>query len=107
MLRARTDRLVSWDDCAGKPPAGKILVKDAITDAFLQQILTRPDEFDVIPCCNLTGDLISDDHSLEERPMGGEGDCDLRAIDGTREARSPPPAGVGRQRYRKAGGGRK
>src|SRR5262249_44081370 len=42
------------------PPAGKILVKDAITDAFLQQILTRPDEFDVIPCCNLTGDLLSD-----------------------------------------------
>src|SRR5689334_21659849 len=55
-----SDRLVSWDDCGGKPPAGKMLVKDAITDAFLQQILTRPDEFDVIPCCNLTGDLISD-----------------------------------------------
>ena len=51
---------MGWDDCGGKPPAGKILVKDAITDAFLQQILTRPDEFDVIPCCNLTGDLISD-----------------------------------------------
>jgi isocitrate dehydrogenase len=55
-----SDRLVSWDECGGKPPAGKMLVKDAITDAFLQQILTRPDEFDVIPCCNLTGDLISD-----------------------------------------------
>src|SRR5438552_1108379 len=58
--REFSDKLVSWDDCAGKPPAGKILVKDAITDAFRQQILTRPDEFDVIPCCNLTGDLISD-----------------------------------------------
>ena len=58
--REFSDKLVSWDDCGGKPPAGKILVKDAITDAFLQQILTRPDEFDVIPCCNLTGDLISD-----------------------------------------------
>jgi isocitrate dehydrogenase len=54
------DRTVSWEECGGRPPAGKILVKDAITDAFLQQILTRPDEFDVIPCCNLTGDLISD-----------------------------------------------
>jgi isocitrate dehydrogenase len=52
-----SDKLVGWDDCGGKPPAGKMLVKDAITDAFLQQILTRPDEFDVIPCCNLTGDL--------------------------------------------------
>src|SRR5207249_2210534 len=58
--REFSDKLISWDDCAGKPPAGKTLVKDAITDAFLQQILTRPDEFDVIPCCNLTGDLISD-----------------------------------------------
>jgi isocitrate dehydrogenase len=54
------DRTVSWEECGGKPPAGRILVKDAITDAFLQQILTRPDEFDVIPCCNLTGDLLSD-----------------------------------------------
>ena len=54
------DKTVSWDECGGRPPAGKILVKDAITDAFLQQILTRPDEFDVIPCPNLTGDLISD-----------------------------------------------
>src|SRR6266705_2812306 len=58
--REFSDKLIGWDDCGGKPPAGKILVKDAITDAFLQQILTRPDEFDVIPCCNLTGDLISD-----------------------------------------------
>ncbi len=54
------DRTVSWEDCGGKPPAGKVLVKDAITDAFLQQILTRPDEFDVIAAPNLTGDLLSD-----------------------------------------------
>jgi isocitrate dehydrogenase len=54
------DRTVSWEECGGKPPAGKILIKDAITDAFLQQILTRPDEFDVIAAPNLTGDLISD-----------------------------------------------
>jgi isocitrate dehydrogenase len=54
------DKTISWEECGGRPPAGRMLVKDAITDAFLQQILTRPDEFDVIPCCNLTGDLISD-----------------------------------------------
>src|SRR5262249_1257852 len=53
-------RLGPGADGGGRPPAGKILIKDAITDAFLQQILTRPDEFDVIPACNLTGDLISD-----------------------------------------------
>ena len=45
---------------AGSPRPGKILIKDAITDAFLQQILTRPDEFDVIAAPNLTGDLLSD-----------------------------------------------
>ncbi len=54
------DKVISWADCDGKPPEGKILIKDAITDAFLQQILTRPDEFDVIATMNLTGDLVSD-----------------------------------------------
>jgi isocitrate dehydrogenase len=40
--------------------AGKILVKDAIADIFLQQILTRPREFDVVATMNLNGDFISD-----------------------------------------------
>jgi isocitrate dehydrogenase len=54
------DRVISWEECGGKPPAGKLLIKDAIADAFLQQILTRPDEFDVIATLNLNGDYISD-----------------------------------------------
>jgi isocitrate dehydrogenase len=54
------DKTVSWDDCKGNPPAGKILIKDAIADNFLQQILTRPDEYDVIATMNLNGDYISD-----------------------------------------------
>ena len=58
--REFSDRVVSWQECGGKPPAGKILIKDAITDAFLQQILTRPDEFDVIATTNLNGDYVSD-----------------------------------------------
>jgi isocitrate dehydrogenase len=58
--REFADRTVSWEECGGKPPAGKLLIKDAITDALLQQVLTRPDEFDVIACPNLTGDLLSD-----------------------------------------------
>ncbi len=58
--REFSDRVVSWEECGGKSPAGKVLIKDAITDAFLQQILTRPEEFDVIATTNLTGDLISD-----------------------------------------------
>ena len=54
------DKLVSWDDCQGNVPDGKILVKDTIADIFLQQILTRADEFDVIATMNLNGDYISD-----------------------------------------------
>lgn len=51
---------ISWDDLDGDVPEGKILIKDAIADAFLQQILTRPKEFDVIATMNLNGDYISD-----------------------------------------------
>jgi len=51
---------ISWDECGGTPPAGKILIKDCIADAFLQQILTRPAEYDVIATLNLNGDYISD-----------------------------------------------
>ena len=51
---------VGWDDCGGNPPPGKMLVKDVIADAFLQQILTRPAEYDVIATLNLNGDYISD-----------------------------------------------
>jgi isocitrate dehydrogenase len=40
--------------------AGKLLIKDAIADAFLQQILTRANEFDVIATPNLNGDYLSD-----------------------------------------------
>jgi isocitrate dehydrogenase len=40
--------------------AGKILIKDAIADIALQQVLTRPEEFDVIATLNLNGDYLSD-----------------------------------------------
>ncbi|MHC4695835.1 MAG: NADP-dependent isocitrate dehydrogenase [Planctomycetota bacterium] len=40
--------------------AGKILIKDAIADIALQQVLTRPREFDVIATMNLNGDYLSD-----------------------------------------------
>jgi isocitrate dehydrogenase len=51
---------VSWDDCGGSPPDGQVLVKDAIADITLQQVLTRPLEFDVIATLNLNGDYLSD-----------------------------------------------
>ncbi|MFP6607109.1 MAG: NADP-dependent isocitrate dehydrogenase [Myxococcota bacterium] len=53
-------RAVGWDDCDGNPPDGQILVKDAIADITLQQVLTRPREFDVIATLNLNGDYLSD-----------------------------------------------
>ncbi len=53
------DVAVGWDDCGGKP-GDKILVKDAIADITLQQVLTRPDDFDVIATTNLNGDYLSD-----------------------------------------------
>ena len=54
-----SDVAVGWDDCGGDP-GDRILVKDVIADAFLQQILTRPAEYDVIATMNLNGDFISD-----------------------------------------------
>jgi isocitrate dehydrogenase len=49
------------DDAQAKAMSeGKVLVKDVIADAFLQQILTRPKEYSVIATMNLNGDYISD-----------------------------------------------
>ena len=58
--REYAGRAIGWDDCGGKPPAGQLLVKDAIADITFQQALTRPDEFDVIATMNLNGDYLSD-----------------------------------------------
>jgi isocitrate dehydrogenase len=58
--REYAGRAIGWDDCGGKPPAGQLLVKDSIADITLQQVLTRPDEFDVIATMNLNGDYLSD-----------------------------------------------
>jgi len=54
-----SDVAVSWDDCDGKP-GDKVLVKDNIADITLQQVLTRPEDFDVIATTNLNGDYLSD-----------------------------------------------
>ena len=58
--REYAGRAIGWDDCGGSPPAGQLLVKDAIADITLQQVLTRPVEFDVIATLNLNGDYLSD-----------------------------------------------
>jgi isocitrate dehydrogenase len=60
----RTKKAKSENDANAEQKAalasGKILVKDAIADITLQQVLTRPDEFDVIATMNLNGDYLSD-----------------------------------------------
>lgn len=53
------DVAVGWDDCNGNP-GEKVLVKDTIADIALQQVLTRPSEFDIIATTNLNGDYLSD-----------------------------------------------
>jgi isocitrate dehydrogenase len=53
------DQLVSWEDSGGDP-GDKMLIQDVIADAFLQQILTRADNYDVIATMNLNGDYASD-----------------------------------------------
>lgn len=58
------DRVVTeadvWERHGGKVPEGKLLIKDRIADNMFQQILLRPDEYDVIATPNLNGDYISD-----------------------------------------------
>jgi isocitrate dehydrogenase len=54
-----SDRAVSWEDSGGDP-GDKLLVQDVIADAMLQQVLTRPANYDIIATTNLNGDYLSD-----------------------------------------------
>ncbi|KAA3633345.1 MAG: isocitrate dehydrogenase (NADP(+)) [Calditrichaeota bacterium] len=49
-----------WSKYKGKAPKGKVVIKDRIADSMFQQILTRPDEYDVLAPTNLNGDYLSD-----------------------------------------------
>jgi isocitrate dehydrogenase len=65
----------------GKPGAG-IVIKDAIADAFLQQILLRPAEYDVIATLNLNGDYISDALAAEVGGIGIAPGANINYISG-------------------------
>ncbi|MBN2328423.1 MAG: isocitrate dehydrogenase (NADP(+)) [Candidatus Omnitrophica bacterium] len=58
------DALVSesdlWEKHDGRMPEGKMLIKDRIADSMFQQVLLRPDEYDVCATPNLNGDYLSD-----------------------------------------------
>jgi len=59
-----------WHSLTNPDTGKEIIIKDVIADAFLQQILTRPDEYSVIATLNLNGDYISDALAAE---VGGIG----------------------------------
>jgi isocitrate dehydrogenase len=54
------DSCVTEDEAGGKAPEGKIVVRDRIADSMFQQVLLRPDEYDVVATPNLNGDYLSD-----------------------------------------------
>ena len=58
--KAASGEQAANDEQNAAKAAGKIIIKDAIADITLQQVLTRPDEFDVIATLNLNGDYLSD-----------------------------------------------
>ncbi len=58
--KAETGEEAANAEQKGELARGRLLVKDAIADITLQQVLTRPDEFDVIATMNLNGDYLSD-----------------------------------------------
>jgi isocitrate dehydrogenase len=88
------DRTVSeaelWDQYGGKAPAGRIVVKDRIADSMFQQVLLRPDEYDVIATTNLNGDYMSDALAAQVGGLGmapgsneGDGYAVFEATHGT------------------------
>jgi isocitrate dehydrogenase len=54
------DTVVAESELTGAPPPGKIVIKDRIADSMFQQVLLRPDEYDVVATPNLNGDYLSD-----------------------------------------------
>jgi isocitrate dehydrogenase len=49
-----------WEKYSGTPPSGRVIIKDRIADAMFQQVLLRPDEYQVLATPNLNGDYLSD-----------------------------------------------
>jgi isocitrate dehydrogenase len=68
------DRIVTeqevYDAHGGKAPAGRIVIKDRIADAMFQQLLLRPDEYEVLATPNLNGDYLSDAAAAQVGGLG-------------------------------------
>jgi isocitrate dehydrogenase len=79
-----------WDVHGGKAPQGRIVVKDRIADSMFQQVLLRPDEYEVIATTNLNGDYLSDALAAQVGGLGmapgsneGDGYAMFEATHGT------------------------
>ena len=79
-----------WERYEGKPPLGKIVIKDRIADAMFQQILLRPREYSVLAMPNLNGDYMSDALAAQVGGLGiapganiGDGVAMFEATHGT------------------------
>jgi isocitrate dehydrogenase len=59
-----------WANHGGKVPEGKLLIKDRIADSMFQQVLLRPDEYDVVATPNLNGDYLSDAAAAQVGGLG-------------------------------------
>ncbi len=64
------DRVIFESELQGDVPEGKIVIKDRIADNMLQQILTRPAEYDVLALPNLNGDYMSDAAAAQVGGLG-------------------------------------
>jgi hypothetical protein len=69
--------------------AGQVCIKDSIADITLQQVLTRPDEFDVIATLNLNGDYLSDALAAQVGGIGIAPGGNINYLTGTRSSRPP------------------
>jgi isocitrate dehydrogenase len=100
---ARTEfpaRVVTLEDvekAGGEVPPGKIVIKDVIADSMFQQLLLRPDEYDVIATPNLTGDYLSDAAAAQVGGLGvvpGGNIGDARALFEPTHGSAPKYAGM-------------
>jgi len=79
-----------WDEYDGEQPADTLVVNDRIADNMLQQLLTRTDEYEVIPTMNLNGDYMSDAAGAQIGGLGiapganfGHGRCLAEPVHGS------------------------
>ena len=86
-----------WDEHDGEAPEGKVVIKDRIADAMFQQVLLRPDEYDVIATMNLNGDYISDALAAQVGGLGmapGSNEGDGLALFEATHGTAPKYAGM-------------